>query len=81
MSSYHSCIKPPTNEGIQGDVQPFIALGTELQRAGHRIRLATHDVFENFVTEAGLDFFAIGGDPEELMAVNTQPKPMFYNKH
>ena len=55
---------------ILGDVQPFIALGAELQRSGHRIRLATHDVFESFVREAGLDFFAIGGDPEELMAVS-----------
>ncbi|RDL41346.1 Uncharacterized protein BP5553_01325 [Venustampulla echinocandica] len=54
--------------GSRGDVQPFVALGKELQRAGHKIRLATHGVFESFVREAGLDFFSIGGDPEELMA-------------
>ena len=57
--------------GSRGDVQPFIALGNELQRHGHRIRLATHGVFEQFVLQAGLDFFAIGGDPAQLMAVCT----------
>jgi sterol 3beta-glucosyltransferase len=51
-----------------GDVQPFIALGKELQCAGHKVRLATHNVFESFVRESGLDFFPIGGDPEQLMA-------------
>jgi len=54
--------------GSRGDVQPFIALGNELQRQGHRVRLATHDVFENFVRGSGLEFYPIGGDPAELMA-------------
>ncbi|RVX70517.1 hypothetical protein B0A52_05168 [Exophiala mesophila] len=54
--------------GSRGDVQPFIALGNELQRHGHRVRLATHAVFEDFVTDAGLEFYPIGGDPSELMA-------------
>ncbi|KAF5693098.1 sterol glucosyltransferase [Fusarium denticulatum] len=31
--------------GSRGDVQPFIALGTELQKPGHRVRIATHYVF------------------------------------
>ena len=55
--------------GSRGDVQPFIALGNELQRHGHRIRLATHGCFEQFVRQAGLEFYPIGGDPVELMAV------------
>ena len=54
--------------GSRGDVQPFVALGVELKRRGHRVRLATHDVFSDFVRKAGLDFFPIGGDPAELMA-------------
>lgn len=54
--------------GSRGDVQPFIALGNELQLHGHRVRLATHDVFESFVLESGLEFYAIGGDPTDLMA-------------
>ncbi|CAH0057202.1 unnamed protein product [Clonostachys solani] len=54
--------------GSRGDVQPFIALGNELQRYGHRVRLATHDVFENFVRESNLEFYPIGGNPAELMS-------------
>jgi UDP:flavonoid glycosyltransferase YjiC (YdhE family) len=55
--------------GSRGDVQPFIALGIELQRHGHRVRLATHDVFHDFVKgSSSLEFFPIGGDPADLMA-------------
>ncbi|KAJ6094223.1 hypothetical protein N7467_003068 [Penicillium canescens] len=61
---------PQDLEGIRvnRDVQPFLALGTELQRTGHRVRIATHNVFEKFVAEAGLEFYPIGGDPADLMA-------------
>ncbi|KAI1123670.1 sterol glucosyltransferase [Nemania abortiva] len=54
--------------GSRGDVQPFVALGAELQKDGHRVRLATHNTFERFVLDAGLEFYPIGGDPSELMA-------------
>ncbi|ETS79828.1 hypothetical protein PFICI_07357 [Pestalotiopsis fici W106-1] len=54
--------------GSRGDVQPFIALGNELQRHGHRVRLATHDVFHDFIRNSSLEFFPIGGDPADLMA-------------
>ncbi|KAJ7100284.1 sterol glucosyltransferase [Mycena belliarum] len=54
--------------GSRGDVQPFIALGSELQKHGHRVRLATHNVFQDFVRTSGLEFYPIGGDPAELMA-------------
>lgn len=54
--------------GSRGDVQPFIALGNVLQRWGHRVRIATHAVFETFVTSSNLEFYPIGGDPAELMA-------------
>jgi len=53
-----------------GDVQPFLALGNELRSEGHRVRIATHNVFQDFVTGAGLEFFPIGGDPSSLMAVS-----------
>lgn len=49
-------------------MQPFIALGKELQKYGHRVRIATHNVFDSFVRESGLEFYPIGGDPKELMA-------------
>ncbi|KAK5630640.1 hypothetical protein RRF57_006355 [Xylaria bambusicola] len=55
--------------GSRGDVQPFIALGQVLKNTyGHRVRVATHATFQQFVVENGLEFFAIGGDPAELMA-------------
>lgn len=65
---------PPLNIVIQvvgsrGDVQPFVALGKVLKDTyGHRVRLATHPTFKNFVQEHGLEFFSIGGDPTRLMA-------------
>ncbi|GAB1200441.1 hypothetical protein APSETT444_009814 [Aspergillus pseudonomiae] len=54
--------------GSRGDVQPFIALGRAMKRHGHRVRLATHLVFRDFVKRNGLEFFNIGGDPAELMS-------------
>lgn len=54
--------------GSRGDVQPFIALGNELQKHGHRVRIATHDAFGGFVKDYGLEFYPIGGDPVTLMA-------------
>ncbi|KAF5858111.1 hypothetical protein ETB97_004877 [Aspergillus alliaceus] len=54
--------------GSRGDVQPFIALGQALKRHGHRVRLATHLVFRDFVKQHDLEFFNIGGDPAELMS-------------
>ncbi|KFY94399.1 hypothetical protein V500_03298 [Pseudogymnoascus sp. VKM F-4518 (FW-2643)] len=64
---------PPLNIVIQivgsrGDVQPFIALGQELQASGHRIRIATHPEFKDFVESSSLEFFSIGGDPAGLIA-------------
>lgn len=54
--------------GSRGDVQPFIALGNELSKQGHRVRIGTHETFRSFVTENHLEFYNIGGDPKELMS-------------
>ncbi|EXA30688.1 hypothetical protein FOVG_17953 [Fusarium oxysporum f. sp. pisi HDV247] len=54
--------------GSRGDVQPFIAYGTALRQYGHRVRIATHNNFADFVRESGLEFYPIGGDPADLMA-------------
>ncbi|KAK5018481.1 hypothetical protein LTR39_000958 [Cryomyces antarcticus] len=55
--------------GSRGDVQPFVSLGRVLEnRYAHRVRIATHLVFKDFVEENGLEFFSIRGDPAELMA-------------
>lgn len=52
--------------GTRGDVQPFVAIGKRLQEDGHRVRLATHANFKDFVLGAGLEFFPLGGDPKIL---------------
>ncbi|KAI5211608.1 UDP-Glycosyltransferase/glycogen phosphorylase [Aureobasidium subglaciale] len=56
--------------GSRGDVQPFIALGQVLKAApyNHRVRICTHPVFKTFVESDGLEYYAIGGDPEKLMS-------------
>ncbi|KAJ6851427.1 sterol 3-beta-glucosyltransferase UGT80A2 [Iris pallida] len=52
--------------GTRGDVQPFVAIGKRLQDYGHRVRLATHANFKEFVLTAGLEFYPLGGDPKIL---------------
>lgn len=36
------------------------------QEYGHRVRLATHSNFKEFVLTAGLEFYPLGGDPKVL---------------
>ncbi|KAL8029234.1 hypothetical protein ABFX02_14G213800 [Erythranthe guttata] len=52
--------------GTRGDVQPFVAIGKKLQDYGHRVRLATHSNFKEFVLTSGLEFYPLGGDPKIL---------------
>ena len=52
--------------GSRGDVQPYIALGQGLIKAGHTVRLATHQDFEAFVKSHGLEFWLIRGNPQEM---------------
>ncbi|GAB1524076.1 hypothetical protein RhiTH_007228 [Rhizoctonia solani] len=64
---------PPMNVNImivgsRGDVQPYLALGKQLRRHGHTVRLTTHETFRQSVKDAGLRFFNIGGNPHELMS-------------
>jgi sterol 3beta-glucosyltransferase len=53
--------------GTRGDVQPYVALGLGLQRAGHQVCVATHSLFREFVTSRGLDFAAVEGNPAALL--------------
>ncbi|MCB9456483.1 MAG: glycosyltransferase family 1 protein [Anaerolineaceae bacterium] len=54
--------------GSRGDVQPVLALGKGLQAAGYEVTLATHGIFEAFVTQHGLSFFPVEGNPLELLS-------------
>lgn len=40
--------------------------GLKLQEAGHRVRLATHGAYRDFVQGFGLEFYPLGGDPKLL---------------
>ncbi|EPB92999.1 hypothetical protein HMPREF1544_00073 [Mucor circinelloides 1006PhL] len=53
--------------GSRGDVQPYVALCKELQKDGHTCRIATHPEYEQWITQHGIEFKSIGGDPGELM--------------
>jgi UDP:flavonoid glycosyltransferase YjiC (YdhE family) len=56
--------------GSRGDIQPFLKIGKILKEEyGHRVRIATHPAFRDFVEhDTDLEFFSVGGDPAELMA-------------
>ena len=54
--------------GGRGDVQPYIALGQGLIRAGHTVRLATNKDFEDLVRSYGLEFCLIRGNSQEMVA-------------
>lgn len=74
-SSVHETVKRPRLNivvmviGSRGDIQPFLQIARVLKKYGHRVRIATHPAFKDFVEkDVGLEFFSIGGDPSELMA-------------
>ncbi|MEW6285803.1 MAG: glycosyltransferase [Chloroflexota bacterium] len=54
--------------GSRGDVQPYIALGLALKRAGAGVRLATFENYASFVQAHGLEFFPIPGDISSILA-------------
>jgi sterol 3beta-glucosyltransferase len=54
--------------GTRGDTQPYIALGLELKKAGHQVRIAAFENFENFVKSFGLDYCRIHGDVSRVTA-------------
>lgn len=51
---------------ISGDVQPFLQLGLRLQLDGHRVRIATHACFREYISARGLEFYPLAGDPLKL---------------
>jgi UDP:flavonoid glycosyltransferase YjiC (YdhE family) len=54
--------------GTRGDVEPLAAVGRELQRRGHEVRMAVPPDFIGFVESAGLAAVAHGRDQAEQNA-------------
>ena len=48
--------------GSRGDVQPYVALGAGLQRAGYPVGVLTSQDFQPLVTAHGLAFYDLGGN-------------------
>lgn len=55
--------------GSRGDVQPYIALAKGLMDDGHRVKIATHGEFREWIEAYGIEFGYVGGDPAELMRI------------
>ncbi len=53
--------------GSRGDVQPYLALGLALQKAGAQVQIATLEMFAEFVRGLGLECYPIPGDLASVM--------------
>jgi len=49
-----------TPVGSAGDVNPFVVLGREFQRRGHRVTVIAPAVFGDVIASAGLEFVGVG---------------------
>ncbi|MGA2383116.1 MAG: glycosyltransferase [Gemmatimonadales bacterium] len=56
--------------GSRGDVQPYLALGQGLRRAGHDVRIIVDRTFTDLVRGAGLEISPVAADPAGALADN-----------
>jgi rhamnosyltransferase subunit B len=68
MSTKHTVLLPTF--GSSGDVNPFVIIGRELQRRGHRTVLITNPYFQRQIEEADLEFIGVGTEKQYLEAIN-----------
>ncbi|WP_066367214.1 glycosyltransferase [Herbidospora mongoliensis] len=53
--------------GTRGDVAPYTGLGVRLREAGHEVSIAAHEPYAGLVTDAGLEYLPLPGDPLFLL--------------
>lgn len=53
--------------GTRGDVQPYVALGVGLRRAGHEVLICTLAEFRGLVEEHGLEFQEMPGESRVIL--------------
>lgn len=56
--------------GSRGDVQPYLALGLGLQRAGFQVQICADRLFEHMVNSTGLAFTPVTAAPVDMMQQN-----------
>jgi rhamnosyltransferase subunit B len=59
--------------GSHGDVHPFVGIGMELRRRGHRVRIIAYAHFERLIAGAGLELVSCG-TAEEFKRVASDPR-------
>ena len=69
MKTWHAIIPAI---GTDGDVYPFIGLGTELLKRGYRVTIATHEHFAACAEAVGLGFVPLVSDAETDELVRQQ---------
>ncbi len=68
--------------GSRGDVQPYLALGQQLEKSGRHVRFVTFENFRSLVESAGLEIFPIQGDvsmaagSDEMKMARTSDNPL-----
>lgn len=57
--------------GSHGDIDPFVGLGLELQRRGHRVSIATLSYYQPLIESLGFGFHAVrpSGDPSDVALI------------
>jgi rhamnosyltransferase subunit B len=59
-----------TPVGSAGDINPFVVIGRELRRRGHRVTLVAPEVFAGVASNAGLGFVPVWSTEEYERATN-----------
>lgn len=52
--------------GSLGDVQPYVALGAGLKRAGHDVSVAADPFYESTILKSGVSFVPVAGNPNDI---------------
>lgn len=55
--------------GSYGDISPFISLGKELQKRGHKFTIGTFTDFKELIIDNNLNFQEISGNSDELVSL------------
>ncbi|MEM7335735.1 MAG: glycosyltransferase [Chloroflexota bacterium] len=74
--------------GSRGDVQPYVALGCGLQKAGFDVSIVTYEYYRQFIEAYGLKLKPLQGDPKEILGsengrnwVRSQGNPVKFVKN